>query len=116
MPVMKKEIELEDGTKIWVRQASGMEKLKITNIQGKAFRKMKHAGDPTEWTDEQNQEFADSVDEMGGGVEAQMESWIPPCILDENIDVNLLTFEELNLILQFVRGDDEEGAVPFQSS
>ncbi len=113
---MKKEIELEDGTKIWVRQASGMEKLKITNIQGKAFRKMKHAGDPTEWTDEQNQEFADSVDEMGGGVEAQMESWIPPCILDENIDVNLLTFEELNLILQFVRGDDEEGAVPFQSS
>ena len=46
MPVMKKEIELDDGRKIWVRQASGMEKLKITNIQGKAFRKMRHAGTP----------------------------------------------------------------------
>jgi len=116
MPVMKKEIELEDGTKIWVRQASGMEKLKITNIQGKAFRKMKHAGDPTGWTDEQNEEFATIVDEMGGGIETQMETWIPPCIIDENVDYNLLTFEELNTILQFVRGDDTEGAVPFQSS
>tara|TARA_R100001443_G_scaffold3711_2_gene11471 strand:+ start:1262 stop:1612 length:351 start_codon:yes stop_codon:yes gene_type:complete len=116
MPVMKKEIELDDGTKIWVRQASGMERLKITNIQGKVFRKMQHAGDPTEWTDEQQQEFAEMLDEMGGGVEAQMEAWIPPCILDENIDYNLLTFEELNRILQFVRGDDQDGVVPFQSS
>ena len=116
MPVMKKEIELDDGKKIWVRQASGMERLKITNIQGRAFRKMRHAGDPTEWTDEQNEEFATIVDEMGGGVEAQMEAWIKPCILDENVDINLLTFDELTIILQFVRGDDEEGAVHFQSS
>ena len=116
MPVMKKEIELDDGKKIWVRQASGMERLKITNIQGRAFRKMRHAGDPTEWTDEQNEEFANIVDEMGGGVEAQMEAWIKPCILDENVDINLLTFDELTIILQFVRGDDEEGAVHFQSS
>jgi hypothetical protein len=116
MPVMKKELELEDGTKIWVRQASGMEKLKITNIQGKAFRKMKHAGDPTGWTDEQNEEFATIVDDMGGGIEAQMQAWIAPCILDEKIDYNLLTFEELNMILGFVRGDDQEGAVPFLSS
>ena len=116
MPVMKKKIELDDGRKIWVRQASGMERLKITNIQGKAFRKMRHAGDPTQWTDEQNEEFAAMVDEMGGGVEAQMEQWIGPCILDEEVDINLLTFEELNTILQFVRGDDLEGAVHFQSS
>ena len=53
---------------------------------------------------------------MGGGVEAQMEAWIKPCILDENVDINLLTFDELTIILQFVRGDDEEGAVHFQSS
>lgn len=116
MPVMKKEIELDDGKKIWVRQASGMERLKITNIQGKAFRKMKHAGSPEDWTDEQNEEFAVIVDEMGGGVESQIEAWVPPCILDEDIDCNMLTFEELNTILQFVRGDDTEGAVPFLSS
>lgn len=116
MPVMKKEIELEDGTKIWVRQASGMERLRITNIQGKAFRKMRHAGDPTDWTDEQNEEFATILDEMGGSVEDQIKEWVPACILDENVDPNMLTFEELNTILQFVRGDDEEGAVPFLSS
>lgn len=116
MPVLKKEIELDDGRKIWVRQASGMERLKITTIQGKAFRKMKHAGNPEEWTDEQNEEFANIVDEMGGGLEDQMHAWIPPCILEDNLDINTLTFEELNTILQFVRGDDEEGSVPFQSS
>ena len=116
MPVMKKEIELDDGRKIWVRQASGMEKLKITNIQGRAFRKMRHAGTPDKWTEEQNEEFAVMVDEMGGGIETQIETWVPACILDEDIDVNMLTFEELNTILQFVRGDDGDGAVPFQNS
>ncbi len=116
MPVMKKEIELDDGRKIWVRQASGMERLKITNMQGRAFRKMRHAGNPEDWTPEQEEEFATIIDEMGAGVEAQMEAWIPPCILDEDVDYNLLTFEELNTILQFVRGDDLEGSVPFQSS
>ena len=113
---MKKEIELDDGTKIWVRQASGMERLKITTLQGKAFRKMSHAGSPEKWTEEQNEEFASMVDELGAGVDAQMEAWIPNCILDENVDINMLTFDELNRILQFVRGDDEEGAVPFLSS
>jgi len=116
MPVMKKEIELDDGRKIWVRQASGMERLKITNIQGKAFRKMRHAGAPDKWTDEQNEEFATIVDDLGGGIEAQIESWVPACILDEDVDPNILTFNELNTILQFVRGDNEEGAVPFQNS
>jgi hypothetical protein len=116
MPVMKKEIELDDGTKIWVRQASGMERLRITNIQGKAFRKMRHAGDPADWTDEQNEEFASYIDEMGGSMEDQINEWVPACILDENIDPNTLTFDELTRILNFVRGDDEEGAVPFLSS
>jgi len=116
MPVMKKEIELDDGKKIWVRQASGMERLRITNIQGKAFRKMRHAGDPADWTDEQNEEFAIIVDEAGGGIESQIVDWVPPCILDEDLDPNTLTFEELNTILQFVRGDDTDGAVPFMSS
>ena len=116
MPVMKKEIELDDGRKIWVRQASGMERLKITNIQGRAFRKMRHAGTPDKWTDEQNEEFASMLDDMGAGIDAQMEAWIPPCIMDEDVDINTLTFDELNEILAFVRGDDEEGAVPFQSS
>ena len=116
MPVMKKEIELDDKRKIWVRQASGMERLKITNIQGKAFRKMRHAGSPEDWTDEQSEEFASIIDEMGGGLESQIEAWVPPCILDDDIDPNTLTFEELNTILQFVRGDDMEGAVPFLSS
>ena len=56
------------------------------------------------------------VDEMGGGIEDQIQNWVPVCILDEDVDVNMLTFEELNKILQFVRGDDTDGAVPFQSS
>ena len=90
MPVMKKEIELDDGRKIWVRQASGMERLKITNIQGKAFRKMRHAGSPTDWTDEQNEEFVNALDEAGGGVSTQMADWIPDCILDDDIDVSKL--------------------------
>lgn len=112
MPVLKKEIELNDGTRIWVKQASGMAKLKITNLQAQAFRKMRHAGEPTEWTDEQNEEFATMLDEMGAGMTDQIEAWVPNCILDENIDLDDLTFEELNEILQFVRGDVDEGAVP----
>jgi len=112
MPVMKKEIELEDGTKIWVRQASGMEKLAVTNAQGKAFRKMRHAGDVEGWTDEQNIEFTSIIDEAGGGLESQIESWVPPCILEEDFDINTLTSEELMLILSFVRGDEKDGAIP----
>ena len=112
MPVLKKEIELEDGTKIWVRQASGMEKLAVTTAQGKAFRKMRHAGEPEDWTDEQNEEFTDLVDNYGGSVTRQMEEWIPNCIIDEGIDVNTLTSEELLTILYFVRGDEQDGAIP----
>ncbi len=109
---MKKEIELEDGRKIWVRQASGMEKLSVTNAQGKAFRKLRHAGEPENWTDEQAEEFQTIVDDLGGGMDAQIGEWIPPCVLDEDFDINTLTFEELLIILAFVRGDDKDGAVP----
>tara|TARA_R110002096_G_scaffold100221_2_gene222133 strand:+ start:2314 stop:2655 length:342 start_codon:yes stop_codon:yes gene_type:complete len=112
MPVLKKEIELNDGTRIWVKQASGMSKLKITNLQAQAFRKMRHAGEPSEWTDEQNEEFAAMLDDLGAGMTSQVESWVPNCILDENIDVDNLTMDELNSVLLFVRGDDDEGAVP----
>ncbi len=112
MPVLKKEIELNDGTRIWVKQASGMAKLKITNLQARAFRKMKHAGDPSDWTDEQNEEFATMLDEMDAGMEGQIRAWVPDCILDEDFDLDTLTIDELNGILAFVRGDIDEGAVP----
>jgi hypothetical protein len=113
MPVLKKEIELTDGTKIWVRQASGMEKLKIENIQARVFRKLKHFGnDPTEWTPEQHEEFAVALDEAGGGMETQIETWLPKCIMSEDFDVNMLNSEEVRMLLQFIRGDTLEGAVP----
>ena len=116
MPVLKKEIELNDGRKIWVRQASGMQKLRIENIQAKIFRKFRHFGDPTEWTDEQNEQFVEALDEAGGGVTTQMAEWIPNCILDEDIDVDTLTSEELRNLLAFVRGDDPDGAIPLVAS
>ena len=34
------------------------------------------------------------------------------CILDKEIDIDTLTSEELRTILNFVRGDDLEGACP----
>ena len=112
MPVLKKEMELNDGTKIWVKQASGMAKLNITNIQAKVFREMRHAGEPSEWTEEQNAEFAEQIEAAGGGMQAQIEQWIPKCVITEDFDIDTLTFEELQEILFFVRGDDSEGAVP----
>jgi len=115
MPVLKKEIELNDGKKVWVRQASGMDKLKIEKVQAATLRKCRHFGtDPTQWTDEQQEEFATLLDEAGGGIDAQVDSWIAKCVLDEHIDVGLLTSDELMKILQFVRGDDIEGAVPLE--
>ena len=116
MPVLKKEIELNDGRKVWVRQASGMDKLRIENIQAKTFRKFRHFGpDPAKWTEAQHEEFADSLDEAGGGIASQIEAWVPRCILDEDFDIDSLTSEELRTILGFVRGDDPEGAVPLDS-
>jgi hypothetical protein len=117
MPVLKKEIELEDGRKIWVRQASGMQKLKIETIQAKVFRKFRHFGaNPAEWTEEQNIEFSDALDEAGGGMEMQIQTWIPNCIMEEDFDIDTLTTSELIEILSFVRGDDPEGALPLVTS
>ena len=117
MPVKKKEFDF-DGTKIVAKQAGGMLKLKIENIQAKVFREfMKYGADPSEWTAEQAKEFADAMDEAGAGVDAQMMSWIPQCIIEpKDFDVDLLTSEELREILGFVRGDDPEGAIPLVSS
>ena len=57
MPVLRKQIELDDGTKVWVRQASGMERLKIETAQSKAYRECRHFGpDPAKWTDEQQED------------------------------------------------------------
>ena len=62
MPVLTKEFELEDGSKILVRQAGGMTKLRIENIQARVFREHMHFGlDPTEWTDEQHNQFTDAL-------------------------------------------------------
>jgi hypothetical protein len=117
MPVLKKEFELNDGRKIWVRQASGMEKLKIEARQARVFRKCRHFGaDPVSWTEEQQEEFATLLDEEGAGVADQINLWVPSCIVDEDVDVNTLTSEELRTLLEFVRGDDLEGAVPLVSS
>ena len=117
MPVLKKEFELNDGTKIMVRQASGMEKLKIEARQAKVFRKCRHFGiDPSSWTDEQQEEFTLMLEEAGAGLEDQISLWLPSCILDEDFDVNTLTSEEMRSMLEFVRGDDLEGAVPLGNS
>ena len=113
MPVLSKEIELNDGTKIKVRQASGLDKIRIEAIQAQVFRKFrKHGLDPTEWTDEIQEEFADALSEAGAGVHDQIQDWIPKCILTEGFDPITLTSEELQEILKFVRGDDKDGAVP----
>ena len=57
MPVATKEIELNDGSKILVKQVSGRKKLKIEAKQAKVYRNFRHFGDPTTWTMEQHEEF-----------------------------------------------------------
>jgi hypothetical protein len=118
MPVLTKEIELNDGTKVEVRQASGLEKLPFESILAKAFRKFRHFGpDNLKWTDEQQEEFMGHLDDLGGGIDRQMAIMIPPCIITENVDVNMLTAEELRDIFAFVRGgSDVEGEPPLDSS
>lgn len=117
MPVMKKELTLDDGRKVWVRQASGMEKLDIEVKQQRVFRKFRHFGsDPSEWSPEQHEQFAEALDDAGAGMTDQIKSWVPACIIDEGFDVDSLTSEELRTILMFVRGDTSEGAIPLASS
>ena len=100
MPVLKKEFELNNGTKIWVRQASGLEKLKVETRQARVFRKCRHFGiDPSEWSEEQQEEFANLLEDEDCGIQDQISLWVPGCIIDEGIDVNTLTSEELRLSL-----------------
>jgi len=116
MPVKKRECELDDGTKVWVRQASGMERLAISNAQARVFRSFDSWGDPAEWDEAQQIEFAEALDRAGCGIEAQLTEWLVSCVLDEGFDQNLFTLEELMPILAFVRGDETEGAVGFLTS
>ena len=113
MPIRKREFEFDDGTKLWFRQASGMERLKIEKVQAKVFRQCRHYGpDPLQWTEEQHLEFAEKLDDAGAAVEDQILNWVPQACLDDDFDVNRLTNMELREILSFVRGDDDEGSVP----
>jgi hypothetical protein len=118
MPVLKKTFTLDDGTELVVRQAGGMAKLKIENIQARVFRDHAHFGlDPSEWTLEQQQEFSAALDEAGAGYENQIRSWVPYCIVEpKEFDIDDLTSEELRMILGFVRGDDPDGAPPLEPS
>lgn len=116
MPVAEKEIELNDGSKILVRQASGRKKIKIEAIQAKVFRKFRHFGSPNDWNMEQHEEFADALDEAGAGIEAQVNAWMEDCILTDGVDLDDLTTDEIMTVLNWVRGDTEEAAIPLDSS
>ena len=120
MPVMKKLLEMPNGRKLWVRQASGMEKLKIEAAAAKAFRKCRHFGtNPMEWTDDQQDEFSDLIDEMGGGLEEQVATLIPKCVINwedgSKCDVDMLLSEEILSILPFIKGEDNEGTLPLDN-
>ena len=118
MPIKRKIFELEDGKKVWVRQASGLEKLPIETAHAKALRKCRHYGtDPTAWTDEQQDEFFDYVDLMGGGMDSQIPLLIPLCVGEYEdgsgqCDPSQLLSTEIVDMLPFIRGEDEEGSVP----
>ena len=117
MPVKRKLFELEDGTKVWVRQASGLEKLPLETAHARALRKCRHFGtDPMEWTDEQQDEFFDMVELSGGGMDTQIGLLVPLCVGEyENggqCDADQLLSTEIVEMLPFIRGEDEEGSVP----
>jgi len=118
MPVKTTEIELNDGTKVKVRQASGLEKLPFESILAKAFRKHRTFGiDQQKWTEEQQEQFLSELDNLGGGMDSQIAALVPPCILSEEIDVNMLTADELREIYLYVKGGtDEDGEPPLDSS
>ena len=73
MTVLKKQFDI--GTrKIWVRQASGMERLKFETILAKTFRKFKHFGlEQEKWTEEQQEEFMIALEDAGAGMANQLE-------------------------------------------
>jgi hypothetical protein len=115
MPILKKEFEIGEK-KIWVRQASGMERLKFETLLAKTFRKFKHFGmEQDKWTDEQSEEFMAALEDAGGDINNQMREMIPPC-LPSDFDINMLDRDELMEIFSFIRAVDEpEGAVPLDS-
>ena len=116
MPVVQKEIELDDGSTILVKQASGRKKLKIEAIQARVFRQFRDKGNPNDWELDQHEEFADALSEAGAGIEDQVEAWLPDCILSEGIDIDDLTTIEIMKVLSWVRGDSEEASIPLESS
>ncbi len=116
MPVKKKEFELDDGTKITLKQASGLAKLKLSNAQARVFKSF-NMDKVEDWSNEQQMELADALDKAGCGIEAQLTDWLPKCIIEPaDFDIDLFTLEELMPLLAFIRGDDEEGAVNFLTS
>lgn len=111
MATLKKQFKI-GNKEIWVRQASGMERLKFETILAKVYRKFKHYGvDQEGWTDDQQEQFLDALEEAGGGMTNQLYELVPQCIMDE-IDINLIDRDELMQIYSFVSGNDEEGSVP----
>lgn len=65
-----------------MRQASGMDKLKIEKVQATTLRKCRHFGtDPTEWTDEQQEEFATLLDEAGAAFKTKLQLGFPSVFL-----------------------------------
>ncbi len=117
MPVLSKEIELDDGSKILVRQASGREKIGLESRQARVFRKFRHFGQPESWTEDQQFEFSDALDDEEAGIATQIETWLPLCIIDEEKSIDDLNTAEMLRVLAFIRGDDEiapEGASPLE--
>ena len=114
MPVLKKEFELDDGTKLMVRQASGLEKMKLEAIQARVIRQCRDYGmNVEEWTEEQHMDFMFKLEDAGAGIDKQAAEWLPVCILEpEGFDANILTAEEGRMLLAFIRGDDPDGAIP----
>ena len=118
VPVKRKLFELNDGKKVWITQASGMQKLPLETAHAKALRKCRHYGmDPTEWTEEQQEEFFEMVEGYGGGLDAQIALLLPLCVGEYEdggqCDVNTLMSDEIVPLIAFIRGEgDEEGAVP----
>lgn len=116
MPIAQKEIELNDGSKIMVRQVSGRKKLKIETIQARVFRNFKGKGEPQDWDMDTHEEFADALDKAGAGIEDQVDAWLEECIISDNLDLDDLESDELMRVLSWVRGDDESAAIPLDSS
>jgi len=117
MPIRSKLFELNNGKKVWVRQASGLEKLPLETAHARALRKCRHFGmDPTEWTDDQQDTFFDMVEDYGAGLSAQIRTLVPLCVGNyedgTECDATELLSEEIVPLLAFIRGEEDDGAVP----